>query len=133
MRDFIKIKIGAGIFLVFILGAAVGALGMNSYMKEWVRRLLMNEDSLRKTLILNHYAQELELTESQYHEIEQIVTESEMRMDVAIQTCVREIQTIMKLRYELVKVKLTPKQQKKLSDIFEKLRMWDIVERDSGD
>ena len=118
-----KLKLVAGVILIFLVGALTGALGTGIYFKNRMERFSAGgpPPRLRKVLVMKRLSKELDLTEQQRHAFEKIVEESEVKILALRRQYLPEIKAIMDRSFELMKDKLNSKQQKRLEELKERL------------
>ena len=114
-----RLKLAAGVILIFLVGVLAGTLGTGEYLKGRMDRFGPGgpPPHLRKAMVVKRMASELDLTEAQRAEIEKIVEETETRvMDIRRQY-LPEIKQALDQGFELMKAKLDGKQKKKLEGL----------------
>lgn len=117
-----RVKLAAGICLVFILGALVGMLGTGLYFKYRIDRFGPGGPSRHmKAHIIKKLAKDLDLTEDQVVEIKEIVTSTENKIDEIRKKHFPEIKKIADQSFDLMKEKLQPEQIEKLDKLHAKL------------
>ena len=111
-----KLRLIAGVALVFVLGVLVGSLGTRFYHRDWSERFFQ-EPSARKAVILKKLTKDLVLTEGQQKEFKGIVEETDKKLEALGLERRAEIKTIIDQSFSRMKEKLAPEQQKKLEEL----------------
>jgi hypothetical protein len=111
-----KLRLIAGVALVFVLGVLVGSLGTRFYHRDWSERFFQ-EPSARKAVILKKLTKDLVLTEGQQKEFTGIVEETDKKLEALGLERRAEIKTIIDQSFSRMKEKLDPEQQKKLEEL----------------
>ena len=118
-----RVKLVAGICLVFLLGVLVGTLGTGLYFKYRIDRFGPGRHPPRvKEHLLKKLTNELDLTKEQAVEIEVIITSTRNKMDEIREKHLPEIKKIADQSFELMKEKLRPEQIEKLDKLLEKFK-----------
>ena len=119
-----KLRLIAGVILVFLVGALAGSLGTGLYLKHSIENSVAGgpPPRLKKVLLIRRLSNELDLTEAQCTEIEKIVKEAEMRIFAIRRKYLPEIREITDQSFALMKEKLNPDQTEKLEKLHAKLR-----------
>ena len=118
-----RLKLAAGVILIFLVGALAGALGTGEYFRNRMERFGPGgpPPHLRKSMVVKRMTEDLDLTEVQRAEIEKIVEESEAEVMAIRRTYLPEIKKVLDQSFELMKTKLDAKQRKKLEDLKERI------------
>lgn len=115
-----KLKVIAGILVVFLLGAIIGALGTGVFVVHRIRQFAKEGPALQKTWFMKRLTRRLDLTDTQQPEVEKILEQTEKDVNKFMQKSLSEFAEIMARRNAQLKEILTPEQQKKLDEMFEK-------------
>ncbi len=116
-----KVKAIAGILVVFLLGVIIGALGTGIFIGHKFRQFGEGEHAFGK-FFMRRLNRELKLTDAQKPEVEKIIGETEVEVHELLQTSLGEFVEIMQRRHAQLKEILTPAQQQKLDEMFERMR-----------
>jgi len=111
-----KWKLIAGVGLVFVLGALVGALGTQFYHRDWSERFFQ-EPSARKAVILKKLTGDLSLTEAQQMEFKGIIEETDRKLEAFRSERRSAFRTTLDESFSRMREKLNPDQQKKLEEL----------------
>ncbi len=117
-----KIKLAAGIGILFVIGGVLGVLGDRLYMERKFRRLAEVTPDQRKTYLLQKYTKELHLTEAQQAEISKILSEKIDEIARHTQHYERNIEKIRQDYDERIKALLTPEQQQCYDDMRQRIK-----------
>lgn len=115
-----KWKLMAGVTLVFILGALVGALGTGVYLKHQ-HPFFKRDMGSRKTFIIKKLTRKLDLTNVQKRRIEKIVDQMHMMAEKRFQEHRKEMRKAFEEGFSEMKKELSPAQQKKLDEMIKKI------------
>lgn len=120
-----------GIALVFILGSLAGALGMGMYIQHRFERIIFDDPRPghpphppMMRLLMKRLDKELDLTETQRHEIEKIMNQTFESMHSVMREQHPELENLVEGNLERIKEKLTAEQKEKLErlKVFEKMK-----------
>jgi len=111
-----KWRLIAGVALVFVLGALVGALGTRFYHRDWSERFFQ-EPSAMKALILKKLTRDLSLTEAQQNEFKGIIEETDRKLEAFRSERRSAVGTTLDESFSRMREKLNPNQQKKLEEL----------------
>lgn len=117
-----KIKIIAGILVVFSLGVIIGALGAGIFIHRGMRQFIGGERLPLQGFFMRRLTRELKLTDEQKPKVQQILKASEAEMREFLQHSHAEFEKIMQRQNAQLKEILTPVQQKKLDEMFEQMQ-----------
>jgi Spy/CpxP family protein refolding chaperone len=117
----LKVKAIAGIVVVFLLGAIIGALGTGIFIGHKFRQFGQGDQAFGR-FFMRRLHRELRLTNAQRPEVEKIIGETEVEMRNLFQNSMAEFVEIMQRRNAQLKEILTPEQQKKLDEMFERMQ-----------
>ncbi len=112
-----KLKIFAGILLVFLLGAATGSLVTNIYSKKEFRSWKKGKFFGKRGFLIEELSQKLNLSDTQKQEIEKIMEESFEKIFQLKRKHRPEIKEIFKERNVLIKEKLNDEQKEKFDEL----------------
>jgi len=115
-----KLKVIAGILVVFLLGTIIGALGTGIFVIHRMRQFTRGEPALRKTWFMKRLTRRLDLTDAQQPEAAKILDQTEEEIHEFMQKSLSEFAEIMQRRNTQLKEILNPEQQKKLDEMFER-------------
>ncbi len=118
-----KLKLVAGVILIFLVGALTGALGTGLYFSNRIDRFGPGgpPPRLRTSMVVERMTEDLGLTETQRREIERIVEQSESRIMAIRRTYLPEIKEVMDQSFELMKTKLDAEQKNKLESLKQRV------------
>ncbi|MEW6265152.1 MAG: hypothetical protein AB1641_18905 [Thermodesulfobacteriota bacterium] len=121
-----KLKLIAGVVLVFLLGALSGSLATGYYFRfdPFRVRPAGQTPQERTDHIVKRLSKDLALTETQKKEITEIVKQSEERLFALKSRMWPEIKTIIDQSFSRIREKLDQDQRKKLDEIREELQRW---------
>ncbi|MFC1848695.1 hypothetical protein ACFL27_00680 [candidate division CSSED10-310 bacterium] len=117
-----NIKLWAGLLVLFFSGVLVGSFGTGLYLKNRVNRFMRGGHGLRNQLIVDKYAADLDLNESQLVKIKSIIEQTETEIFQIQEKNRPELETIINNRTQQMKEVLTAPQQKKLDEIHEMIQ-----------
>ncbi len=121
-----KIKIIAGVLVVFLLGVITGALGTGHFIKRRFQEFSSGERPFHK-FFMRRLTRELELTDEQKLEVQKILEDSAGEVREFLQNSRIKFDKIMARRTAEIKEILTPDQQKQLDQMHEKIKKrWHI-------
>jgi len=112
-----RLKLGAAILILFALGALFGALATKVYVKGRISNFV---HGMRPplTIILKGFLAELDLSESQHEEIENILNQSESRFREFLQEHHSEFETLLDNTIIQIEEQLDSGQRKKLDEFY---------------
>ena len=119
-----KIKLTAGVILVFLVGALAGALGTGIYFKQRIGRFADGGPPVpvRVQTLLKKFSDELDLTDVQRTELEKILLESQEKILALGRKIFPEIEEINEQSFASIKDKLNSEQKEKLDIIHQKMK-----------
>ena len=118
-----KVKIVAGVLVVFLLGVITGVLGTNIYVMHGIRKFTSGRPpEAHKNLLMRRLSRELDLTEDQKPQVEKILEEANVEIRAFLTKSRAEFEQIMQPRKAQLKEILTPTQQEKLDKIFARMQ-----------
>jgi hypothetical protein len=117
-----KIKLAAGVLLVFLVGALTGSLGTDIYFKKRVEKFEAGGPPVQERIqiILGRFANDLNLTDVQRTEFEKIIKESQEKKIALGQKVLPEIKEINDNTFKSIRDKLTDDQKIKLDALIQK-------------
>jgi len=117
-----KAKMWVIIFLVFILGALAGSLGMQQYIQYKLSDFFRRGEHGRVETLLARMSRDVALTDAQQVEIKNILQESHSRIhEIKTQTD-PHIRAIIDDSFRRIREKLNDDQKKKFDDFHERLK-----------
>ncbi len=116
-----KLKIIAGVLVVFLLGVCIGVLGTGIFIRRQIRKFTQGEPGTRATFFMRRLNRELDLTEAQRADIEKIIHDIEIELRELLQGSHAEFMNIVQRRNVEMKQFLTPEQQQKLDELEQQL------------
>ena len=118
-----KIKVIAGVLVVFLLGVVTGVLGTGIVIRHGIRKFThRSPDSSHTSLFMKKLSRELNLTEAQKPDVEKIVKEAEVEIRDMIRNSRDEFAKIMQQGHVQLRELLTPEQQQQLDEMFTRMR-----------
>ena len=117
-----KIKVIAGVLVVFLLGVVIGVLGTGIFIRHGIRKFTQREPGTHRTFFMRRLSRELKLTQAQKPDVEKIVAEADVEIHEFIQQSRFEFTEIMQRRNAQLKEILSPEQQKKLDEMLERIQ-----------
>jgi Spy/CpxP family protein refolding chaperone len=120
MMNKTKLKVIAGILVVFLLGTIIGALGTGVFVMRKMRQFAKEGPALQKAWFMKRLTRRLDLTEAQQPEVANILDQTEEEINEFMQKSFSEFAEIMQRRNAQLKEILTPEQQKKLDEMSER-------------
>jgi len=116
-----KIKVIAGILLVFFLGVIIGALGHDIYMHHKIKAF-GKEGPLEKFLSMRRLTDKLDLTPPQQTEIKKIVDDTMTQLDEFKEKHRPFFDNIVENCISSIKERLNPEQKQKMDKLYERLK-----------
>jgi|WetSurMetagenome_2_1015567.scaffolds.fasta_scaffold02133_5 hypothetical protein len=118
-----KIKLAAGVLLVFLVGALAGSLGTGIYFKKRVEKFEAGGPPVQERIqiILGRFANDLNLTGEQRDEFEKIIKESQEKKLALGQKVMPEIKEINDKTFKSIRDKLTDEQKTKLDALLQRM------------
>ncbi len=113
-----KLKVIAGILVIFLLGAIIGALGTGVFVMHRMRRFAEGGPALQKSWFMKRLNRKLDLTEAQQPEVEKILDQTEEEVHELLRQSFSEFSGIMQRQQTQLKEILTPEQQRELDEMF---------------
>ena len=117
-----KLKVWAGIVLVLLLGALAGSLATGIYFKHKIERFSKGERPPIKVVLMKKLSDELDLTERQRVEIEEILDELEAKLLDLRRKHRPELEKLFDHSFGSIREKLNSEQKKEFDEIREELR-----------
>lgn len=122
MINKMKLNVIAGVLVVFIAGMVLGGLVTTGFLFNKMRHFAEGSGTIRHRWLMLRMSRELDLTAEQKPRIQRILTESEQEMMQLLQRSLTEFAAIMKRQRADLKTVLTPEQQAKFDQTFERFR-----------
>lgn len=116
-----KLKVIAGILLVFLLGVLCGVLGTGIVIKHGIQRFANRTPREHKNFFVERLSKKLELTDTQKQEVEQIFSSTEDDIQKLLETSRGQFSVLMDQRRTQLQKILNPEQQEKLDAFFEQI------------
>ena len=117
-----RTKMWAVIFLVFVLGAMAGSLGMQQYIHHKVSDFFKRGGKARVEILLARMTQDFDLTDSQRVEIKEILLESHKKIEGIKRETDPQIRGIIDESLRQIREKLTDNQKKRFDDHQERIK-----------
>jgi len=125
----IRLKLWAGLILVFILGAIAGSLGTGFYYKDRMERFTRYGHPARSHLLLERLSEELNLTEEQRQEIGTIVDQFHEKLSQIKRSVRPDIRKLRDDTFVAIREKLRDDQKEKFDQLRKRLERWNLRER----
>ncbi|MBM9615182.1 hypothetical protein JWJ90_12920 [Desulfobulbus rhabdoformis] len=116
-----KWKIGLGLLLIFGAGLCVGALSTKLIMHHRVAALFEEGPTAIGRIVSQRLTRQLDLNQEQQRMVEQHVRLTQHRILALRKRYQPEANTIIRQAFAGIRKELTPKQQKKLDQIYQKV------------
>lgn len=124
----IKLKMMAGILLIFIMGIAVGALGTRIYAKHQFERMVKGPAAFLFPRFMKKIGNELGLTSEQQIKAAEIIGDLEESLFEFRKKHAGELDAIIDRHFQRLKATLSPEQQEKLehlqNDFYKFKKRW---------
>lgn len=117
-----KLKVWAGIVLVFLLGTLAGSLATGIYFKHRIERFSKGERPPIKVVLMKKLSHELDLTETQRVEIEEILDQLQAKLLDLRRKHRPEFEKLFDHSFGSIREKLNSEQKKEFDEIREELR-----------
>jgi len=117
-----KLKVWAGILLVFFLGALAGSLGTSAYLKQRIERFSRGKHPSIRVVLMKKLDHELDLTDTQRVDVEKILERLETELHELRQRHRPETREVFDHSFDMIKEKLDQEQRSKLDDLREEMR-----------
>ena len=117
-----KIKLIAGIVVLFILGISIGVLGNHLHTEREFRKLAQSTPEKRKVYLMQKYTRSLQLTHEQQAEVRKIIDEKIDEIAQYTTHYKEEIATIRQRYDERIKALLTPEQRKLFDEMKQRAK-----------
>ena len=117
-----KLKIIAGVLVVFLLGVCIGVLGTGIFIRRQIRRFTQGDPGMHTEFFMRRLIRELDLTEVQIADIETIIHATGAELRTLLQDSHGEFMHIMQRRNVRIKHFLHPEQQQKLDELEQRTR-----------
>ncbi len=117
-----KLKIIAGLLLVFLLGAFSGALGTGIFIKHHIQRFTHRTPGKHKSFFVERLSRRLELSDAQQRQADQIFSRTEDEIRTLLEDSRQQFDTLMSQGREELREILDPDQQEKLDAFFERIK-----------
>jgi hypothetical protein len=117
-----KIKIIAGICIVFLLGVLVGSVGTGLYAAHKISKFAKGEVPVRRAMVMKKLSAKLDLTPQQRPEVEKIVDQAMTELREFRQKHRPEAEKIFDHHFALIREKLDEEQKQKLDRLREKFK-----------
>ena len=113
-----KVKLWLGVFLVFVLGMLVGALGSHFVIKHRIERFV--KEGPPHIVFLKKLSAELGLTPAQQLEIEKILDQGHQKFEIFREKTFPQLKAIIDNSTKQIKAKLNVEQKKKFDVLIER-------------
>jgi Spy/CpxP family protein refolding chaperone len=109
-------KLWAGITLVFILGLSVGSIGSNIFYGHGFSHFGHKDAAERNAEVLERFRKDLSLTDPQATRVKAIIAQMETQRTEYFRKSRTELKAITESGFALIRLELTPEQQKLFDD-----------------
>lgn len=118
-----KLKLIAGILLIFCVGTFAGVLGTGAYFTHRIERFARpgHRPPIAR-LLMKRLTHKLDLTETQQAEVREIVNQTRVKLHDLRGKYLPEMEAIIESNLKLVKEKLNAEQKKKIDEMYTKLK-----------
>jgi len=117
-----RLKVWAGIVLVFLLGALAGSLVTGIYFKHRIERFAKGGRPPITMVLMKKLSHEIDLTETQRVEIEEILGQLQAKLLDLRRKRRPELDKLFDHSFGLIREKLNSEQKKRFDEIPEELR-----------
>ena len=117
-----KVKVWAGILLVFFLGALAGSLGTGVYLKHRIERFSRGKHPPIRVVLMKKLDHELDLTETQRVEVEKILEQLGTKLHELRQKHRPELERLFDDSFDMIKERLDQKQKSRFDEIRQEMR-----------
>ena len=117
-----KLKVWVGIVLVFLVGTLAGSLSTGIYFKHRIERFAKGRRPPIKVVLMKKLSHELDLTERQRVEIEEILDQLQANLLDLRRKRRPELDKLFHNSFGLIREKLNSEQKKRFDEIREELR-----------
>ena len=117
-----RLKVWAGIVLVLLVGALAGSLATGIYFKHRIERFSKGRRPPIKVVLMKKLSHELDLTETQGVEIEEILDQLEAKLLDLKRKHRPELENLFDHSFGSIREKLNSEQKKRFDEIREELR-----------
>ncbi|MBN2467978.1 MAG: hypothetical protein JXD19_07485, partial [Deltaproteobacteria bacterium] len=117
-----KLKVCAGILLIFILGALAGSFGTRLYLKQKIGEFVRGNRPPLMHMLTRRLSDDLSLTEEQERKVEEIVLQTEEELEVLRQKYHPEFEKTVDRGIDRIKENLSEAQQKELEITHKRLK-----------
>ena len=117
-----KLRVWAGILLVFLLGTLAGSLTTGIYLKHRIERFVKGGRPPIKMVLMKKLSHELDLAERQRVEIEEILDQLQTKLLDLRRKHRPELEKLFDHNFGLIREKLNSEQKKRFDEIREELR-----------
>lgn len=124
MLNTMKIKVIAGVLVIFLAGIILGSLGTTGFIFHKMRQFAEGSGTIRHRWLMRRFVRQLDLTSEQRSEFQRILNESEQEISQLLQHSLQEFADIMERQKNELKTVLTPEQQHILEKNFERRGHW---------
>lgn len=121
MIDKLRVKVVAGVLVVFLIGMVIGALGTSLFIARRARQLAEGSNTVRKTWFFRRLDHQLRLTDAQKPAVREVLEQSEEEVRVLLSQSLKEFSDLMLRRNDALKPLLTPEQQEKLDAMSQRM------------
>ena len=129
MLNTMKLKVAAGVLVVFLAGMLLGGLGTTGFIFHKMRQFSEGSGTLRHHWLMRRLSRQLDLTEEQKPDVQRILDRSEQEISRLLQDSLAEFTAIMERQKEALATVLTPEQQAIFEENFSRLRRHWMPER----
>lgn len=121
MIDKLKVKVVAGVLVVFLIGMVIGALGASLLIARRASQFAESSSTVRKTWFFRRLDHQLRLTDAQKPAVHAVLEQSEEDVRILLSQALQEFSDLMRRRNEELKPILTSEQQAKLEAMSQRM------------
>ena len=114
-------KLWMGIVLVFILGLVVGSMGSNILYGRGFKHFGHKDAAARNAEILERFRKDLSLTDLQTIRVKAIIAQMDTQRTEYFRKSRAELKEMMESGFALIRLELTPEQQKQFDAYQERM------------
>ncbi len=122
MINTMKLKVIAGVLVVFVAGMLLGGLVTTGFIFHKMRQFTEGSGTLRDRWLMRRLSRQLDITSEQKPHVQRILNESEDEITQLLQRSLTEFAAIMERQKDELKTVLTEEQQSRLEKNFGRLR-----------
>ena len=118
MLNTMKVKVVAGVLIVFLVGMLFGAVGTSAFIVRKMRHYVEGTADIRHPWLMRRLSRQLQFTAEQKPQVQSILEKSEVEIRQLVQRSLLEFKEIMERQRAELRPVLTPEQQIQLDKHF---------------